>query len=312
MVLFRDQHGTASALLDRCPHRNAPLSAGRVLEQGTLECAYHGWQFDRTGACRVVPGLCDGAEDRGRRAPAFETVEQHGFVWVYPTADVRPETEPYALRLVGAAGYTTVLREVQTQATLHATVENALDVPHTAYLHRGLFRGGKKNEIRAIVRRYVDRVEAEYIGEPRPGGVAGRVLSPSGGVVEHTDRFILPSVVEVEYRLGLESHFLVTSLCTPVSDFQTRMFAVISFKLPIPGFLVRLVLQPFAMRIFLQDAAVLRLQADNIRRFGGEQFMSTEIDFLGPHIWRLLKQAESGERPKSEEPVVEREVTFLA
>src|SRR5262245_31784146 len=57
LVLFREQGGRAAALLDRCPHRNVPLSLGRVAE-GQLECAYHGWRFDGTGACRAIPGLC--------------------------------------------------------------------------------------------------------------------------------------------------------------------------------------------------------------------------------------------------------------
>ena len=46
-----------------------------------------------------------------------------------------------------------------------------------------------------------------------------------------------------------------------------------------------------------------------VKRFGGERFQSTELDFMGPQIWRLLKQAESG---STGENVVEREVTFWA
>ena len=202
------------------------------------------------------------------------------------------------------------MREVETESTLHATIENALDVPHTAFLHRGLFRGGKQSEISATVRRSADRVEVQYDGEPRPSGVAGRVLSPGGGTVEHWDRFILPSIAQVEYRLGQDVHFLVTSLCTPESDFRTRMWAVVQFKTRFPARAVARLLEPFALRIFGQDARILRAQADNIRRFGGEQYQSTELDFLGPHIWRLLKQAESGER--GGDAVVERTIRFLA
>jgi hypothetical protein len=194
---------------------------------------------------------------------------------------------------------------------LHSALENALDVPHTAYLHSGLFRGGDKHEIQATVRRTPTQVEAEYRGEPRPDGLVGRLLSPTGGVVEHWDRFILPSIAQVEYRLGTETHFLVTSLCTPVSDFRTRMFAVVNFRTRLPGRLLKIALEPLAMRIFKQDARILKQQAMNVRRFGGEQFMSTEIDILGPYIWRLLRQAERGEAP-DEEPGVEREVRFLA
>ena len=45
------------------------------------------------------------------------------------------------------------------------------------------------------------------MGEPRPPGIVGRILSPSGGLVTHFDRFILPSIAQVEYRIGTENHF---------------------------------------------------------------------------------------------------------
>ena len=76
-------------------------------------------------------------------------------------------------------------------------------MPHTLFLHGGLFRTAeRRNDIEVIVRRREDGVEAEFVGEPRPSGIVGRLLAPGGGVVEHVDRFILPSVAQVEYRLG--------------------------------------------------------------------------------------------------------------
>lgn len=310
LVLFRAEGGKPAALLDRCPHRNAPLSLGRVVAGGKLECAYHGWQFEGGGRCALVPGLL-GKGEAQRRAPACTTREHSGFVWVWAELDETPTSEPFPLPEL-ASGYARVVRAVEAPGTLHATLENALDVPHTAFLHRGLFRGaGKRNEIRATVRRSADRVEVEYAGEPRPSGAIGYILSPSGGTVEHWDRFILPSIAQVEYRLGRESHLTVTAFGTPVSDFVTRLFAVVDFRSPLPNWLVRPFLEPVALSIFSQDARMLKAQTDTVRAFDGEQYMSTELDLIGPHIWRLLKQAEAGERAP-EETSVEREVSFLA
>jgi hypothetical protein len=101
----------------------------------------------------------------------------------------------------------------------------------------------------------------------------------------------------------------VTALCTPVSDFHTRLYGVAYFKTPFPKAVVRAILEPVALKIFGQDATMLKAQSDNVRRFGGERFQSTELDFMGPQIWRLLKQAEAG---SVGEHVVEREVTFWA
>jgi hypothetical protein len=49
------------------------------------------------------------------------------------------------------------------------------------------------------------------------------------------------------------------------------------------------------MRILRQDALVLAQQSSVIQRFAGEHFTSTEVDVLGPHIWKLLAAAQSGE-----------------
>jgi phenylpropionate dioxygenase-like ring-hydroxylating dioxygenase large terminal subunit len=305
MVLFRDARGQTGAFVDRCPHRNVPLSLGSV-QDGRLVCAYHGWQFDTAGECRLIPSLTGKPEGKARRATRFATREKHGFVWVYGEPETEPTTEPHEFALFGDSSYTTVSRVVEARGTLYSTLENALDVPHTAFLHRGLFRSESRGiTITARVRRTSDRVVAEYIGEPRPPGIVARVLSPSGGTVTHFDRFILPSIAQVEYRIGDENHILVDSVMTPVDDFFTRVYAVVSYRMRLPGALVKPVLLPLALRVFAQDAHILGLQTDSIHRFGGEQFASTEIDVLGKHIHRLLRAAERGEQVGEEEHEVE-------
>ncbi len=310
MVLFRDKRGEVGALLDRCPHRNVPLSLGRVTRQGELECGYHGWCFASDGACTKVPGLIGESDSKGRQVTRYPVREQDGYVWVWADADAEPDRPPFALPALDA-GYTTVRRSMTMETTIWAAVENALDVPHTAYLHAGLFRGGAKNEITARIRRWSDRCEVEYIGEPRPEGVIGRLLSPSGGIVEHWDRFFLPSVSQVEYKLGPENHVVVTTAFTPESDFVTTLYATIQFRVRLPGWMLRPLVQPLAVKVLQQDAEILKIQTDTIQKFGGEQFVSTEIDTLGPHIWRLLRQAERGNLEPMEEPF-EKEIVMEA
>lgn len=306
LVLFRDDSGKAHALLDRCPHRNVPLSLGEVVGDN-LQCAYHGWQFDGEGICRVVPGLSGEHESKGRRTSSYPVVEQQGMIWVFMIPNCEPDHEPFEFPLIGKDGYSTVVRTVSASGSLHAVAENALDVPHTAFLHRGLFRGNAPaNEIEVIVRRGPDRVEAEYVGEPRPSGLAGRILSPSGGVVTHFDRFLLPSIIQVEYSIGTENHILVCAACTPESDFVTHLHAVVSFRLRIPHWLIKPILLPIALKIFNQDRKVLKRQTDLINEFGGEQYVSTDIDVLGLHIWRLLRQSERREAVDESELIEKR------
>ncbi|HSN96656.1 MAG TPA: aromatic ring-hydroxylating dioxygenase subunit alpha, partial [Candidatus Nanopelagicales bacterium] len=247
LVVFRDGEGRPGALLDRCPHRNVPLSIGEVVE-GQLQCVYHGWRFDRGGACRFVPSLLGEPGAKARNATSFAAMEQDGFVWVHSTPGEEPVTRPYRFPELGA-GYTSVRRRVEAESTMHAALENALDVPHTQFLHSGLFRSQPRGvEITAKITRSRDRVIAEYVGEPRPTGLVARILSPSGGMVTHFDRFILPSIAEVEYRIGTENHFLVSAAMTPVSDFLTHIYAVVSFRVRLfPGWLLKPFLMPLGL-----------------------------------------------------------------
>jgi vanillate O-demethylase monooxygenase subunit len=54
VVLWRTDDGAAIAFEDRCCHRHAPLSAGKV-HGDRLQCGYHGLTFDHTGLCVQVP-----------------------------------------------------------------------------------------------------------------------------------------------------------------------------------------------------------------------------------------------------------------
>lgn len=88
-ALWRDASGRACAVLDRCPHRFAPLSAGRVRADGRLACGYHGWNFDADG-CGASPSQ---PSLRGCEVPSVRTVERNGLVWLLDH-DARADAVP--------------------------------------------------------------------------------------------------------------------------------------------------------------------------------------------------------------------------
>jgi phthalate 4,5-dioxygenase len=54
LVLFQSKKGELGLLQDRCSHRGASLSYGRVEERG-IACPYHGWLYDAKGNCLETP-----------------------------------------------------------------------------------------------------------------------------------------------------------------------------------------------------------------------------------------------------------------
>lgn len=74
LVLVRINQ-SIGAFQDRCPHRFAPLSMGKVVD-GTVQCVYHGLRFGPNGNCvhnphgnGAIPAACSVAtypvEERG-------------------------------------------------------------------------------------------------------------------------------------------------------------------------------------------------------------------------------------------------------
>lgn len=295
VVVFRDGSGRARALLDRCPHRNMPLSLGKVAADGCLECCYHGWRFDGAGTCAAVPGLLEGAEAAApnRAVPAYPVRERDGFVWVWPETTHEPAGEatgePFPLPAFDGRGTGEVVFRYDLDATLHAALENALDVPHTAFLHRGLFRGSAPREITAVRRDLDGGVEVQYLGEPVG---LGPVQPRADLTFDHWDRFFLPSVAQIEYRVEGWVHIVNTILHLPLSPARTRAWFVVRFWTRFPAAVVRPVVLAQGKQILRQDAAALRRQTEQARRFGGERYTSTALDLMGAPIWRLLRQAE--------------------
>lgn len=83
--------GEVSAFPARCPHRLAPLAAGRVTG-GRLECPFHGWRFDGEGRCAAIPSLgADGAPPpRADLAVPWAVEERHGWIWIAPDRTPAP------------------------------------------------------------------------------------------------------------------------------------------------------------------------------------------------------------------------------
>ena len=63
VLVGRTRAGQVYAMRDICPHRAAPLSAGRLVEKPgegeTIECCYHGWRFRPDGVCAAIPSLVE-------------------------------------------------------------------------------------------------------------------------------------------------------------------------------------------------------------------------------------------------------------
>ncbi len=134
LVLYRKEDGTAVALENRCPHRNLPLSEGRLVGD-TLECGYHGMVFDCTGACTHLPG--EAAPPAWAKVKAYPVLERRGWlmVWMGAADAADPALAPdHHIRLDDPA-YLVIKGHLAAQCGYKLILDNLLDLSHLAYVH---------------------------------------------------------------------------------------------------------------------------------------------------------------------------------
>ncbi|MGK0187633.1 MAG: phenylpropionate dioxygenase-like ring-hydroxylating dioxygenase large terminal subunit [Verrucomicrobiales bacterium] len=287
VVLFRDTAGVAGCLRDRCLHRNMALSRGEVTEMG-LRCSYHGWAWGRDGVCTDIPASChDCSAYRGLKVRAYTTVEKQGFIWIW-VGEGQAAGQPLDFpKFSENAWHHWVMKRVFPGNAFHC-VENFLDVPHTAHVHRGWFRGTESKEVEIEITSGRDWIQADFLNEERMESVIGRLLVPKGEEIKHTDRFQLPYVTRVDYRMIESRQYIVMSQCTPVSDSETRVFTYMAYRFSPLGRLVRWGFEPLSHHILNQDVKIIRQQTADLTRTGDARFLYFETDAIAKGIRRLL------------------------
>lgn len=133
IVLYRTPEGRAVALEDRCCHRHAPLSHG-TLRGDRVVCAYHGLEFDPTGACVRVPS--QNRIPQGARIRSYPVVEKDHFVWIWTgdPADADPALVPDFLPLRDPA-YRWRGERLHVEGNYVLIIENLMDLTHLPVLH---------------------------------------------------------------------------------------------------------------------------------------------------------------------------------
>lgn len=161
--------GGLRAFLDRCPHRQAPLSIGsvtgpagagddgagdgsagrpggagaiRVPDVPSLRCAYHGWCFNAEGRCVDIPALGQGATipPKARLVSAHGVVERHGMVFLCPTPPLPGlEDVPDVAEASDEAFMAGDLPVMRARACAGLLADNFLDMAHFPFVHAATF-----------------------------------------------------------------------------------------------------------------------------------------------------------------------------
>ncbi|MFX0176931.1 MAG: Rieske 2Fe-2S domain-containing protein [Candidatus Hodarchaeota archaeon] len=143
LVLWRNEEGDIICLRDKCAHRGAALSIGKICDKGsTVECPFHGLRYDKTGQCTIIPanGKNTPVPDRFK-VNSYATKEQHDFIWIWwgKTQESYPPL-PFFENIdkkFSYKSYTEIWPVHYSRA-----IENQLDVVHLPFVHHNTIGRG--------------------------------------------------------------------------------------------------------------------------------------------------------------------------
>jgi phenylpropionate dioxygenase-like ring-hydroxylating dioxygenase large terminal subunit len=279
IVLVRRDTGVVIALEDRCPHRGAPLSEGRIGLMG-LSCRYHGWTFDHLGRCTAMPGMMDAKPVGDVRVPFFSVIERDGFIWVgRSTASPLPDRvmamKSENLRFIWQAKWAAPVMEAQ---------ENFLDALHTHTIHPWLVRrASARRTISAELNMEGDGFRVDYEGQPTQSGLLFRLFESQ----RTRERAYLSSLstAQLEYQYAKGGAVWFTVCFTPETPVSTLLFATLHVEGRwAPRWLIKALVWPFLRTIADQDRRIVESLERARTAFGNRLPIITPLDIVRPYL----------------------------
>lgn len=162
ILLYRPGEDKIAALLDRCPHRFAPLSSGSIAGR-VVTCGYHGLAFGPNGACVGNP---HGPITSAMRARSYPVMERHLAIWVWMGDPEK--ADPGALPDLSFIDRTPesarITLYMPTQASYRLLTDNIMDLTHADYLHASSI-GGVMTGSRCSTRERNGQVIVEWLSD---------------------------------------------------------------------------------------------------------------------------------------------------
>ena len=270
ILLGRDRAGKVYALKDICPHRAAPLSAGKLTREAdgaeSVECPYHGWRFKTDGACAAIPSLVDDqAMDVSRiRVRNYPAVESQGLVFVWISSDPRftgEPTEPPPVFPGVVGGGPKLVDRMDFDSHIDHAVVGLMDPAHGPYVHQQWWwRSAKSQHEKAKKFEPLEQGFAMVRHEPSKNSRAYAIL---GGEPLTEITFRIPGMRWEHVTVGQRQVLSLTCL-TPINEIKTKITQIVWSDHP-----AFLFLKPFiaaGARAFLrQDGDMVNLQNEGLR-----------------------------------------------
>jgi phenylpropionate dioxygenase-like ring-hydroxylating dioxygenase large terminal subunit len=218
--------GELRAFADLCPHRGAKISLGWI-EDEQVRCGYHGWGFDGSGACTLIPNGVDSKIPLRARLRGFRCRESAGLVWV--CLEDEPHFEIPRFDEYRDPDYRVVkVPAIDWNASAVRRIENFVDLAHIPWVHDGLLGDSNHPGVPDhALEREVDNIHMwGSFSEVASIKTDSSALEESDPTLtsSHSWRIFMPLTVWWEQGLPEDKRFGLLIAASPISRTVTRTF----------------------------------------------------------------------------------------
>jgi phenylpropionate dioxygenase-like ring-hydroxylating dioxygenase large terminal subunit len=234
LVLWRDDNGELNCIYDRCCHRGASLSLGKVVH-GKVECPFHGLLYDGSGKVTTIPanGKFEKVSDR-YKVFGYKVIEDNGLVWIWygdQNYENKPEV-PFFKDLKEGFKYSTFSEVWDVHYT--RAIENQLDVVHLPFVHKTTIGKGHKTLINGPVVKWNENLMTIYVNNIFDNG--NKKALKSTEIKDYENLFSLQFQIPNIWQNRISDKVKVFIAFAPIDDKHTKIYLRFyqSF-LPVPG-----------------------------------------------------------------------------
>jgi len=221
LVFWRSENGRVNCIFDKCCHRGASLSAGKIVHD-KMACPFHGFQYDASGKVTLIPA-------NGKNAPiperfkvnAYQVEEKYGLIWLWfgEFSDELPEI-PFFKELrdgFSYGGFSEMWPVHYTRA-----VENQLDVVQMPFVHTSSIGRGNRTLVNGPVVKWNENLMTFYVNNIVDDGKV-QPLKPNE-IKNYEKLFSLQFQMPNLWQNVISADLRIVAIFVPIDEEHTQIY----------------------------------------------------------------------------------------
>ncbi|MDY0235211.1 MAG: aromatic ring-hydroxylating dioxygenase subunit alpha [Gudongella sp.] len=220
LVLWRDDNNQVNCIFDKCCHRGASLSEGKIIGNH-IECPFHGFQYDTNGRVVLIPANGKSNPVKNNYAVnSYLVKDKYGFIWLWYSNDKDSAPEiPFFEDLKSGFSYGSFSETWSVHYT--RAIENQLDVVHLPFVHKNTIGSGNRTLVNGPVVKWNDNLMTFYVNNEVDNG---QIPKKTNEILDYERLFHLQFQMPNTWQNIISDNVRIMAAFVPMDEEHTRIY----------------------------------------------------------------------------------------